>query len=230
MTDDTKILYKDYTEEEPYEGDCCPPNYWTCKKGVGITLPEYALSRSLTYEGARRKILKYRDELIPHIRIRSGTQYLDDVAVDFLDRHGRKKAGNSVAVKTEELDELREKIDSLTQENDSLKAKCQDLTDKLEQNAVAYKELYEKYDYQLRRNVELSTELIISDRRSQHVIDTQFDMLRKSGVMTAEKLDIILDAMNWNGLIQESKKPRTPLSLDDKYDDVDDNNDTDRNK
>ena len=93
-----------------------------------------------------------------------------------------------------------------------------------------YKELYEKYDYQLRRNVELSTELIISDRRSQHVIDTQFDMLRKSGVMTAEKLDIILDAMNWNGLIQESKKPRTPLSLDDKYDDVDDNNDTDRNK
>ena len=121
MTDDTKILYKDYTEEEPYEGDCCPPNYWTCEKGVGITLPEYALSRSLTYEGARRKILKYRDELIPHIRIRSGTQYLDDVAVDFLDRHGRKKAGNSVAVKTEELDELREKIDSLTQENDSLK-------------------------------------------------------------------------------------------------------------
>lgn len=91
MTDDTKILYKDYTEEEPYEGDCCPPNYWTCEKGVGITLPEYALSRSLTYEGARRKILKYRDELIPHIRIRSGTQYLDDVAVDFLDRHGRKK-------------------------------------------------------------------------------------------------------------------------------------------
>ena len=128
------------------------------------------------------------------------------------------------------MDELREKIDSLTQENDSLKAKCQDLTDKLEQNAVTYKELYEKYDYQLRRNVELSTELIISDRRSQHVIDTQFDMLRKSGVMTAEKLDIILDAMNWNGLIQESKKPRTPLSLDDKYDDVDDNNDTDRNK
>ena len=59
MTDDTKILYKDYTEEEPYEGDCCPPNYWTCEKGVGITLPEYALSRSLTYEGARRKILKY---------------------------------------------------------------------------------------------------------------------------------------------------------------------------
>ena len=43
-------------------------------------------------------------------------------------------------------------------------------------------------------------------------------------------LDIILDAMNWNGLIQESKKPRTLLSLDDKYDDVDDNNDTDRNK
>ena len=128
------------------------------------------------------------------------------------------------------MDELRENIDSLTQENDSLKAKCQDLTDKLEQNAVAYKELYEKYDYQLRRNVELSTELIISDRRSQHVIDTQFDMLRKSGVMTAEKLDIILDAMNWNGLIQESKKPRTPLSLADKYDDVDDNNDTDRNK
>lgn len=42
MTDDTKILYKDYTEEEPYEGDCCPPNYWTCEKGVGITLPEYA--------------------------------------------------------------------------------------------------------------------------------------------------------------------------------------------
>ena len=97
MTDDTKILYKDYTEEEPYEGDCCPPNYWTCEKGVGITLPEYALSRSLTYEGARRKILKYRDELIPHIRIRSGTQYLDDVAVDFLDRHGRKKAAETAA-------------------------------------------------------------------------------------------------------------------------------------
>ena len=32
MTDDTKILYKDYTEEEPYEGDCCPSQLLDLRK------------------------------------------------------------------------------------------------------------------------------------------------------------------------------------------------------
>ena len=32
MTDDTKILYKDYTEEEPYEGDSVLPITGLAKK------------------------------------------------------------------------------------------------------------------------------------------------------------------------------------------------------
>ena len=32
MTNDTKIIYNDYTKDSPYEGKCYPPNYLALRK------------------------------------------------------------------------------------------------------------------------------------------------------------------------------------------------------
>lgn len=223
MTDDTKLLYKNYTEEEPYDGNCYPPNYWICEKGLGITLQEFANSHDLTYEGVRRKILKYKDELIPHIRIRSGTQYLDDVAVDFLERRGRKKTIKSEIIDTNVLKELQQQIATLTKENQSLKTECQNLTNQLNKKTTEYEELDEEIDSLKRLNSMLSTEMLIKDRRNKHIQDIQFRMLLESGVLTSEKREILLNAEHWDG-IERPVKPSTPLSLDDEYDNFDEEN------
>lgn len=206
-----KIQCGNYTEAEPYTGNCYPPNYWICQKEPGMTLQEFADSHALTYEGVRRKILKYKDALIPHIRIKSGAQYLDDAAVDFLETHGRKKTVKSEIIEISELTELRQKVTSLMEENEALKTKCQSLSDKLKQKTEEYNEVYENYQSQLKSNVLLSNEMILNDRRNQHIIDTQFTMLREAGIMTPDKLSVLLDAMNWNGLIE---KPKKPVSMD----------------
>ena len=215
MTDDTKLLYKDYTEEEPYDGNCYPPNYWLCEKGVGITLQEFANSHDLTYEGVRRKILKYKDELIPHIRIRSGTQYLDDVAVDFLERHGRKKTIKSELIDTNALKELQQQIAALTEENQALKAECQNLTNQLNKKNTEYEELSEDLDFSKKTNTLLSARMIAKDRRNEYIQKIQFDMLHDAGILTPTKLEILLDAANWDGI---GSLPKPNFSLEDEDD------------
>ena len=52
-----------------------------------ITIADYAKSRKITYEAARKQIVRYADELADHITKQGRKQYLDDQAVLFLDQH-----------------------------------------------------------------------------------------------------------------------------------------------
>lgn len=66
---------------------------WTCENEIGTTIPQYANSQGITYEAARRQVVKYLDnELQGHIRVRNKTKYLDDFAIEFLNEHRRPQA------------------------------------------------------------------------------------------------------------------------------------------
>ena len=52
-----------------------------------ISIKDYARETGVTYEAVRQRIKRYQDELDGHIHRQGRTQYLDDVAVAFLNDH-----------------------------------------------------------------------------------------------------------------------------------------------
>ena len=65
---------------------------WTCQNDLGMTVQEYASTYKLSYETVRAKIIRYKEELEGHIKIRKKTIYLDDFAVEFLESHRKPKS------------------------------------------------------------------------------------------------------------------------------------------
>lgn len=85
-----------------------------------MTIKEYAESRKVTYEAVRKQVNGYKKkELKKHITYQGRQAYLDDFAVDFLDKHRQKR--NVVLNPTSkeidaEIDRLREQVSRLQEE------------------------------------------------------------------------------------------------------------------
>lgn len=80
-----------------------------------ISLKDYAAQKNVTYEAVRKSVSRYKDELEGHIVKVDRTQFLDDVAVAFLDK---KRQKNPVVIIQQDKDE---QIEQLRRENDILK-------------------------------------------------------------------------------------------------------------
>ncbi len=83
---------------------------------MSMTIKEYAKSRAISYESARKQIKRYTKELKGHTEKVDGSTQLDDFALDFLDRH-RQKRPVVVAPDPEETEQelvnLRAEVDRL---------------------------------------------------------------------------------------------------------------------
>lgn len=91
---------------------------WTCENEIGTTIPQYANSQGITYEAARRQVVKYLDnELQGHIRVRNKTKYLDDYAIEFLNEHRRPQAQWSNPDMTEYMNAFRNYFVQISKEN-----------------------------------------------------------------------------------------------------------------
>lgn len=85
------------------------------------TIREYAKNNGVSYEAIRKQIKTYEVELKDHIMKNGRTQYLDDYAVEFLN----KKRANSTIIETKV--EQTEYIKSLEAENKNLLIKIAEL-------------------------------------------------------------------------------------------------------
>ncbi len=91
-----------------------------------VTIKEYAKKKKVTYEAVRKQIQKYKDnELKDHIVHQGRTQYLDEYAVDFLDK--RRKESPIMVRQTDRDDEIQR----LQNENKALLVKVAELQDAL---------------------------------------------------------------------------------------------------
>ena len=72
-----------------------------------ISIKDYAKQNHITYEAVRQQIKRFRDQLDDHIIQDGRTQYLDDIAVAFLDERRQK---NPVVVYQQSKDEAIEKL------------------------------------------------------------------------------------------------------------------------
>ena len=92
---------------------------------IVVSLKDYAAQNNISYEAVRQQIVRYKDELGPHI-IRDGRQqFLDEEAVAFLDSRRMK---NPVAIIQQSKDEA---IEALRLENERLRRKLEDVQDRV---------------------------------------------------------------------------------------------------
>ena len=102
------------------------------------TIKEYAKNNGVTYEAIRKQIKTYELELREHIMKNGRTQYLDDFAVDFLNK---KRANNTIIVAQADKDE---EIKRLENENKALLLKVAELQDQLLKEKDSVKALQEE--------------------------------------------------------------------------------------
>lgn len=79
-----------------------------------ISIKDYAKQNNVTYEAVRAQVKRYQDELAGHLIKDGRQQFLDDVAVAFLDERRQK---NPVVVYQQSKDEA---IEELRQEREAL--------------------------------------------------------------------------------------------------------------
>ena len=89
-----------------------------------LSIREYAKSRFITYEAARRQVIRYEKELRGKIEIKARTQYLNDQAIEFLDQHRKdspvtvykEKERQETEKQKSELEDLRIKYTALLEQ------------------------------------------------------------------------------------------------------------------
>lgn len=94
-----------------------------------ITLKQYAENQKITYEAVRRQVVRYKKELEGHIVVNQRVQYLDQEAVEFLNKKRRESPIILMQQNLdEELTELQQQADTLR--NQLLEAQNQLLASK----------------------------------------------------------------------------------------------------
>lgn len=103
-----------------------------------ISLKDYAAEKGISYEAVRQQVVRYKEELDPHI-IRDGRQqFLDEEAVAFLDS---KRQKNPMAIiqmdKNEQIEALEEQVKQLLVKTAAQADRISELAQWKADNAVA---------------------------------------------------------------------------------------------
>ena len=77
-----------------------------------ITIADYAKSRHISYEAARKQVVRYEAELADHVTRQGRKQYLDEEAVRILDQH-REPRPIIIEDKNTEREQMADEISQL---------------------------------------------------------------------------------------------------------------------
>ena len=154
------------------------------------TIKQYAEKHDITYEAVRRQVARYSDELAGHIIKKGRSQYLDEFAVDFLDKR-RRESPVVVVVEgqKEKLEELEAQIATLKEQlmqaqNELLKS--QDKVISLQDEARALLADNAKYQTLLEDNAAKDEQLKQADAvRAALVAQHDADLERIEGLQMA---------------------------------------------
>lgn len=108
------------------------------------TIKEYAKEHNVSYEAVRKQVERYKKELDKHIVKKNRTQYLDDVAVDFLNERRAEKEIIIADNDSLELERLKIENERLRGEQEMLKDQIISLQAELIHEKDNYKQLQEK--------------------------------------------------------------------------------------
>jgi len=92
-----------------------------------MTIAEFAKARNISYESARKRVARYKDQLPEHIQKTKRGFELDDYAVQYLDKQRERVLASLQiqVVSADELEKLKRELAELQQENKALKEKLE---------------------------------------------------------------------------------------------------------
>lgn len=122
-----------------------------------ISLKEYAKKNHITYEAVRAQVSRYREQLDEHIIQDGRTQYLDEIAVAFLDERRQK---NPVVVYQQGKDEAIE----------SLRLELEGAYKKIAAQAVVITDLQQFKIDTMEKRQELEDTRTAQERRQQELL------------------------------------------------------------
>ena len=103
-----------------------------------VSIKDYAKNKGCSYEAIRKQVIRYKNDLDEHIIKVNRTKYLDDYAVEFLDK---KRTTNPVIVEKYDRDE---EIERLKKEKEVLLVKIVELQEELNKEKDEVKSLQNK--------------------------------------------------------------------------------------
>ena len=118
------------------------------KKFDGISIRQYAISRSVSYETVRRQVTKYSKDLKGHTKRVGNAVMLDEEAQEFLDGHRMQQSvvvEVSGDVEKRIVDELRQQVDELKGQVITLQQEKIKLLEENKTHLLTMKELEESY-------------------------------------------------------------------------------------
>lgn len=133
-----------------------------------ITIREYARKNNVSYEAIRKQIKRYENELKEHIIKQNRTQFLDEVAVEILDRY----RGESPIVIVNQ--DTSSKLQLLEEENKNLLVKVAAQADKISQLSEELKNKTEKMTSLLLEDKEKT--LLLEQKKNQ---EEELERLKK---------------------------------------------------
>lgn len=93
-----------------------------------VSLKDYAKVNGITYEAVRQQVVRYTEELGEHIIKDGRQQFLDDIAVEFLNGKRQKNPVTIIQMeKDEKIEILEENIKKLLTEKSALEAEYRDV-------------------------------------------------------------------------------------------------------
>lgn len=143
-----------------------------------ITIKDYAKETGVTYEAVRQRIKRYQEDLNGHIHRQGRTQYLDDVAVAFLNEHRLQEP--TVLYDKGAGDAFRE----LQQEREDLRAENKEL---LQELRGVYKELRELEQFKL--EAEKEKRLLAASKETQEARERELDQ-REANIAEEVKMAV----------------------------------------
>lgn len=119
-----------------------------------ITIREYARKNNVSYEAIRKQIKRYESELKEHIIKQNRTQFLDEVAVEILDRH---RGENPIVIVNQDTSS---KLQLLEEENKNLLVKVAAQADKIS-----------RLSEELKNKTEKMTSLLLEDKEKTLLLE-----------------------------------------------------------
>lgn len=133
-----------------------------------ITIREYARKNNVSYEAIRKQIKRYENELKEHIIKQNRTQFLDEVAVEILDRH---RVESPIVIVNQDTSS---KLQLLEEENKNLLVKVAAQADKISQLSEELKNKTEKMTSLLLEDKEKT--LLLEQKKNQ---EEELERLKK---------------------------------------------------
>ena len=154
-----------------------------------ISLKDYAKQNNITYEAVRAQVKRYHQELEDHI-VRDGrTQYLDDVAVAFLDERRQK---NPVVVYQQSKDEAIE----------AMRLKLEDAYRKIADQAVRITELQQfKLDTMEQRHL-LEDAQAAQERRERELAEREANIAEEIKTASQEAAEAAKQAADEHWVLE----------------------------